>query len=396
MTLAGLTRDNRLLAFSLFFWGLGEGMFIYIEPLYLRELGADPVAIGSILAAAAVAAGLAHVPAGYLADRFGRKPLLIAGWLLGLVTCLLMFLARDLRLFVPALIGYTFTTFVVSPINAYAAAARGPQSVQRALTLVSAGFWGGTILSPALGGWIARATELRMVFGAAAIAFLLSTAAMLLLAAQPRSAPPTGDTRFGALLRNRRFLGFLLLTLVALLAMQVGVPFMPNFVVEVRGFDVALVGLLGSANSLGTVTLNLLLGQRLPRRGFMLAQASLALALALLLATTSRRWLFAVYFLRAGWFLAHSMVVAQVGRVVGAAEIGLAFGMTETVTALATVLGPLAAGVLYERGPALPFQVSLGLILLTLPLVWAYAPRRDAHTETLVEATGRPSHDVQA
>ena len=378
--MSSLSRDNRLLLFSLFFWGVGEGLFIYIQPLYLRQLGADTVAIGSILAVAATAAGVAHIPAGFLADHFGRKPVLLAGWFLGMASALAMYLATDLRLFTIALVAYTFTGFVVAPINAYASAARGGQSVQRAITLVSAGFWAGTIISPALGSLITRLSSLRMVFGVATLVFLFSTVAILLISPQPRTAPAEGHPRYAGLFANRRFLGFLALMFVALLAMQIGMPFMPNFVVEVRGFDVALVGLLGSANSAGTVVLNLAVGQRLPRRGFMLAQACLALSLLLMLLTVSRNWLFVVYFLRSGWYLAHSLAAAQVGRVVGAAEAGLAYGLTETVAALATIGGPLAAGLLYARNPSLPFAISFGLIVLSLPLVWRFAPRRDAHT----------------
>jgi hypothetical protein len=150
--------------------------------------------------------------------------------------------------------------------------------------------------------------------------------------------------------------------------------------VEVRGYDAGLVGLLGSANSLGVVVLQLALGQRLPRRAFMLAQVCLAVSMALLLVATSPGWLFAVYFLRSGWYLSHSMAAAQVGRVVSAAESGLAFGMTETVSSAATIVGPLAAGVLYARSPSAPFLVSLVLIGVTLPLFWRFAPKRDAHT----------------
>jgi MFS family permease len=112
----------------------------------------------------------------------------------------------------------------------------------------------------------------------------------------------------------------------------------------------------------------------------MLAQACLILSMGLLLATTSPVWLFAVYFLRAGWFLSHSMAAAQVGRVVTAAESGLALGMTETVSSLATIIGPLTAGFLYARNPAAPFAASLVLTAITLPLFWRFAPRRDAHT----------------
>jgi DHA1 family multidrug resistance protein-like MFS transporter len=380
IALISMTRDNRLLAFSLACWGLGEGLFIYIEPLYLRQLGADPVAIGTILAIAAAAAGLAHIPAGYVADQLGRKPVLLAGWVLGLVSVLGMFLAQNLWLFAAGLVAYTFTGFVIAPIYAYTAVARGPQSMQRALTMVSAGFFAGMVVSPALGSLITRLTSLRMVFGASALVFMLSTVAIALLKPQPREAPPAGQSRYAALFRNRRFLGFLALIFSAATAMQVGLPLTPNFVVEARGFDAALVGLLGSANSAGVVVLNLALGQRLPRRGFMLAQVCLALSLILLLVTTSQGWLFVVYFLRAGWNLSHSMAAAQVGRVVEAAESGLAFGMIETVSSAATIVGPLVAGVLYARAPAAPFVASLALIGVTLPLVWRFAPRRDAHT----------------
>jgi MFS family permease len=375
-----LSRDNRLLAFSLFLWGAGDGLFFYIRPLYLKELGADPVAIGSILSLSFLANGLTHIPAGYLADRFGRKQLLIAGWVLGVAAAVVMYLAASLEVFVAGLVAYMFTGFVLAPINAYASEARGPQSVQRALTLVSAGFWSGTVFSPALGGWIGRELGLRTVFGIAVAAFVASTIAILPLRPQPLTPPAAGESRYGPLLRNRRFIGFLGLVFAALAAMQLGIPFLPNFVAEVRGFDVSRIGLLGTVNSLGVVALNLTFGQRVPRRGFMLGQALLGLSVLLALSTTGLGWLGVAYFLQAGWNLSRGMAAAQVGRVVEAQEIGLAYGILETVTATTTILAPLAAGFLYERSPFLPLQISLGLIALTLPLVWRFAPRRDAHT----------------
>jgi MFS family permease len=387
----GLSRDNGLMAFSLFTWGTGEGLFFYIQPLVLRDMGADPVAIGSILALAALAAGLSHIPTGYLADRFGRKPILVAGWTLGLLTCVLMFAARDLRVFVPALVAFTFTGFVVAPINGYVAAARGTQTVQRALTMVSAAFWAGTVVSPAIGGFIATTFSVRTVFGVAAVIFTVSTAAMLLLSSQPRLAPPPGERRYGALLGNRQFLGFLLLTLSALLAIQIGLPLMPNFVAEVRGLEVGVVGALGSVASLGAVAFNLIIGRlRAPRRGLMLGQAMIVLAMALLVTASAAPWLVLAYFFRAGWQVAHNMAVAQVSRVVSTTEIGLALGLTETASAIALVLGPLLAGVLYTASPFLPFQASLALTALTLPLVWRFAPRRDAHS---LEAAPHPAGD---
>src|SRR5258708_6083323 len=83
-----------------FVWGIGEGMFMIFEPIYLSQLGANPLQIGTILGAAGVAMLAAHIPAGYLADRIGRRPLLFASWILGLIATWMMALAQALPLFV--------------------------------------------------------------------------------------------------------------------------------------------------------------------------------------------------------------------------------------------------------------------------------------------------------
>ena len=71
-----MNRDLIFTTISLGIWGLGEGLFIYFIPLNLQRLGAEPAAIGGILGAAGLAMALAHVPAGYLSDRIGARPLM--------------------------------------------------------------------------------------------------------------------------------------------------------------------------------------------------------------------------------------------------------------------------------------------------------------------------------
>jgi len=44
-----MTPSFILVGVALFTWGMGEGMFLYFIPLYLEQLGADPIAIGSVL-----------------------------------------------------------------------------------------------------------------------------------------------------------------------------------------------------------------------------------------------------------------------------------------------------------------------------------------------------------
>jgi predicted MFS family arabinose efflux permease len=369
-----MTRDLKLLMVSIFLWGAGEGMFIFLYPLYLEKLGAAAVTIGSVISLAAVAAAVAHIPAGWLADRWGRKEVLVAGWVTGCLAVLAMFLAPDLKWFTLGLVLYTVTSCVMSPMSAYVTEARGTLSVPRALTLNMASYAAGELFSPALGGQIARVFGLRAVFGLSLGVLLVSTAVLFALRRQPASAPPRGVNRYQTLLGNPRFVGLMLLSCAAALAFQVGFPLAPNFLADVRGYDAARVGLLGSFNALGIAALSLAAGQRAPRVTYVVSQALMAFSLVVLLSTGGVAWVALAFFCRGSWALARTMTNSQVGQVVAMPELGLAYGITESVLALALISGPLVAGLLYARAPSLPFQSSLVLLALTAPLMWWFAP----------------------
>jgi MFS family permease len=97
-------RDLYLVAFSLFIWGMGEGLFYIFQPLYIQQLGADPILIGSVLGINAVAMTLSQIPAGYLADRVGRRPLMWFTWIMGVISALDLAWARYLTAFVAGLL----------------------------------------------------------------------------------------------------------------------------------------------------------------------------------------------------------------------------------------------------------------------------------------------------
>ena len=112
-----MKRDLILFGIAMFAWGLGEGLFIFFQPIYLEELGADPILIGTILGGFGMAMTLSHIPAGFLADRFGRKPLIVAAWATGMITCWMMAFANSLPIFTIGLLFYGTTLFVMSPLT---------------------------------------------------------------------------------------------------------------------------------------------------------------------------------------------------------------------------------------------------------------------------------------
>jgi len=361
------------IAISLFTWGIGEGMFYMFQPIYLSQLGANPVTIGYILGAAGFAMMIAHIPAGYLADRIGRRPLLITAWMIGIVATWTMALAPSLPMFVAGLLIYGFTAFVSSPLNSYVTAARGNWSVGRAISTISATFSLGIVLGPSTGGWIGQHFGLRSVYYVAGVLFVISTVFLLLIEHQPLdshnpSSPPPN------LMTNRRYLGFLGLGFVVMLATYLPQPFTSKFLQDVRGLSLEQIGFLGTIGGAGNSALLVLLGVLDARLGFILGQVGVGIYSLLLWQTNGYGWFAAAYFLLGGFRAARSLFMAQIRPLVHESQMGLAYGISETFFGLTVILAPIAAGFLYQRDTVLVYPIALIAIIASVFLSLIFAP----------------------
>ncbi len=369
--------DLILLSISLFTWGIGEGMFFIFQPIYLQELGADTMTTAGIFSAFGLAMMLAHIPAGYLADRVGRKPLLLAAWSAGMLSTGVMALARSLPAFVVGMLLYGLTAFVSAPMFSYVTAASGKLSPARAMTLTSAAFNLGAVLGPFIGGYLGDHFSLRFVYQVAAFIFMASTLILFFLRPQacevhdPAAPPPS-------LWTNRRYFGFLGVLFISMFVMYLPQPLTPRFLQAERGLSLSAIGTIGSAGNFGNVLMNLLLGQLPARLGSILAQACTALFAMLMWLGTGQPWYALGYLLLGGFRASKPLYFAQVRAIIHQAQMGLAYGLAETVNSLTVVLAPLLAGALYTRDPVLVFPVSLGLILLALLVAAVFLPRHAA------------------
>jgi hypothetical protein len=76
-------------------------------------------------------------------------------------------------------------------------------------------------------------------------------------------------------------------------------------------------------------------------------------------------WVFGLgYFMLGGYRLSRSMLIAKIRSTIRDYEVGLAFGILETVSGVAIILTPLLAGLLYEKNPHLVYLLSIPLIFL--------------------------------
>lgn len=372
-----MSRDLILVAISLFTWGTGEGMFYFFQPLYLQEFGADPVKIGGILGAVGLAMTLSFLPAGYLSDRFGRLPLIRIAWIIGMAATGLMALANSLPIFVAGMIIYGATSFVTVPLNSYTTAARGRMSVGRTITLVSSSFNLGFIIGPLLGGWLSARSGLQVNFQIAFFIFFFSSIFVFLIRPQPVEKIST-DEKSGGIrsLITPRYVQFLILAFFITLGLYLPQPLTQNYMQNERGLNLVQIGQLISVRSTGVVALNLVLGQINARWGSLLAQGCVALFTLFILKGSSYPVYLVGYFLMGGYMTARLLIIAQARTLMQSSQMGRAYGLLETVTATALVLGAPLAGYIYKIDPEFIYSTSIILILFGVGANLVFSPIR--------------------
>ncbi|MBI3360545.1 MAG: MFS transporter [Chloroflexi bacterium] len=369
--LTALTRDQRYIFISGLLWGFGVMLFFYIQPLYIASLGASPEQIGLVLGVSGLAVGIVYVPIGQWADRRGRKPVIVAGWGLGTLATLAMSFAPDWRWLIPAMAAYLFSNFAVPALNGYVAASDTSSNPSRTFAILASGSSIGSIVSPAIGGWIGESFGLRDVYFFATICFALSTLAMTQLSDQP-IAPHAPTDSPGALLSNRAFLWQIVFTLLLFFAIDLGQVMTPKFLGDVRGLSVGEIGRLGTVGSLGIVLFTLVYGH-MPverRRPLMLAQAAAMGAMILIWRSPSLFFIALAYFIHGSNRVMRPLITGRLARSLNRATVSIGYGFFQTAMQIGLSISPYVAGLLYTRHPSWPLMAGIVAVAATIGLTF--------------------------
>ncbi len=370
-----MNRNLFFIAIALLLWGLGEGMFFNFVPIRLEnEFLLDKQQVGFALGAFGFFMAITHIPGGHLADRIGRRPLLITAWLFGVISTLMMGVAKSLPVYLVGLFAYGITAFVASPLGSYVTAARGKWEVGTALSLTTATFNLGMSLGPVTGGWIAEHYGMNSSYLAAFGTFVISTLFVIFIEAQPidrhdPAAPPTN------LWNNTRFLNFVAIFAFAVFAMYLAQPLTPNFLKGVRGLTLSETGWVFSAGALGNSLLAMFFSRFNPRRGFLFAQMLVALFALLIWQGAGLPVFMLGYFLLGGFRAARPMAMAQARSLVHDSQMGLAYGTMETVGSIIFIIAPPIAGFIFERDPFFVYPLAIGLIIVSIVVSYFFSPR---------------------
>jgi MFS family permease len=358
-------RDLKLLSLSLFIWGLGEGLFLFFQPIYLQQLGANPIQIGSIMGLVGIALGAAQIPAGHLSDKIGAKLLIRSSWVIGAFATIIMALASNLTIFVVGMVLYALTGAVVAPMNSYIASVKGRMSMARALTFSVGSFSLGSMVGPLTGGIISQRIGLRSVYWVAFILFIISTIAAFFLNEKEDHPEEIVDAHFKPW-HNKYFNLYLLLVFLMVFAVYLPFPLTANYLHNSHAISFSLLGILGALTSLGYVILALLTGHIKPEINILLSQI-LMIFFCWLIYQGNGIFIFSLAYLFASSFrYLRSMVIAFSRQLIRKKNTGLAFGVIETVSAIGYTIAPVAAGFIAAYNPRNLYPISFIILILTL------------------------------
>lgn len=367
---------------------LGLTLMIPLLPFYAERMGASPAVVGLLLASYAVCQLFAGPVLGQLSDRFGRRPVLLvsqAGTFAGFV---LLGFAEQLWLVFAARILDGITAGNLTVAQAYIADVTKPEDRARAFGIIGIAFGLGFLLGPAVSGFLAQYSYHYPVFAAAGLSFLSILATYFLL---PRTTPAPSEARLSVLSWGRyaeyvrrpalgpllgQFLSFvfsfaLFSSGFALFAERrltwQGKPFGPAECGYVYAYA-GLLGILTQGPTLGRLV------QRLgERRLAFVGFFSLAAGYATLGFAYTVPVLLAATTLCSLGGLVRPVVTSMVTQSVDRREQGMVLGLTQSLTSVSQIAGPVLAGwliqhaLLAEWAFAAAAVAAVGLLLVRVP-----------------------------
>jgi predicted MFS family arabinose efflux permease len=367
---------------------LGVGLIVPLSPYIVEQFDMSAMSVAWLAMSYSAAQFLATPILGALSDRYGRRPILIWSLFGTMVGYVVFAMAHSLPLLFAARALDGATGGNISTAQAAIADVTPREQRAKAYGLVGAAFGLGFTLGPAISGLLIKLSGSLMtpVWAAAGLSlFTLTLVAYRLPETHPHERRRREHVRardlnpFRSLLQVAKIpaLGWLLLAIFlynfahAELRAAFGVLLRDklSFTEELASWMFAYMGLLAIFVQGGLVRrLAPILGDR---RTALIGLPIAAIGYALLpLGGTWHGVGAALTVLALGGGLASPTITSMLSGAADASVQGAAMGASQSVAALALVIGPLVAGNLYDHvGRGWPFWTGAGVVALAFGII---------------------------
>jgi multidrug resistance protein len=371
---------------------IGFGMLLPLLPFYAQKLHASPAQVGLLFSSYSLTQLLFSPLLGWLSDRVGRRPVMLASIFGSTAAHLLFAQAGSFALLVVArsLAGVAASNYSIA--QAYMADVSPAGGRSKAMGLVGAAFGIGFVLGPALGSILSltpygpRAVPLT----AAALSGINFLFALLWLpeslpreVRERRQAQPWIDPAgFGRTWRNAPLRGLMVLFFLVMFCFSLFEATLALYCQHRLHFDEHRTSLLFVFVGVVLVVVQGgLLGRLIRRFGerrlILGGIALMALGLAALPAWPSLGLLLASLLLLAvGSGVHNPSTLGLLSQITDPESQGSTIGLSRSFGALARTLGPVTGTWIFgTAGPAWPFWTAGALMLVALLVAWSVLSR---------------------
>lgn len=367
-----LDRNLKILFISNIFASFGDGLTIYLLPLFIRNLGATPENVGFLYSILTIASAITIIPGGYLADKYDRKKILVLAWAIWVPVPLLFAFATNWTQLPPAM--FLYGILFSGPASSAYIVGRAQKSKMASTFTLLVSAWGiGYTFAPTVAGYLAETAGMQMVFFLSTIFYFITMVATSRISSQlPRKTESTveiGITTPGTVTFNRWRIFFLSALFAAVIFfLSLVFPLVPQFLEDVYKYNAVQIGILGSFTYFGGSTLSLLVGKIGDKYGktasISLSMIFVAFALSIFISVNNFAALMIAMFLRGASFPMWAFIGATVGAIAPPDSRARWISVVQTTTQVVSISAPYVGGILYTSSPQTPFLITIAASLL--------------------------------
>jgi DHA1 family multidrug resistance protein-like MFS transporter len=379
-------RNLYILTFVLFVVMLGYGVIIPILPFYIENMGAGGTELGFLVASYAVMRLVFGPIWGGLSDRYGRKPILLIGILGYVITMVWFGFANTLwMLFAARILSGVLSSATAPTTMAFIGDSTPEDERSGGMGLLGAAGGVGTILGPAIGGFLGSETLSTPFFIAAGLALLsLLLAAVCLPESLPVQARQSHRKKEGLIdlkgwgqAINSPIGVLLILTFISTSGLMIFANVFGLYALEKFAFGPDDVGVMMMVLGLvSAIAQGLLAGPATKKWGDSTVIKGGLLATAfgfglMLLANTYLTILLATAFFGLTIALQVPALTSLTSRRATIPQ-GIAMGLSNSFVSLGRIVGPILGGLVLDVNLNLPYLSGAGFMLLgfLFSLMW--------------------------